>query len=440
MNMTTNRTVLGGFIVIAVACAGWLWWQRPVSNLAYIPLKELPAISTNVLQANGHVIKVEEPILYNKTTHSAEFVVTILESKNLGEHQYLRFGGNAETLQNLINEVRFVDAPSTSLFLQGPWQATKGVVDGTKGLTQGVWHLIRHPVDSAKGAVTGVKGLASYTAKWYSGEKDIRKDIAELTKIYFLDLYCRVAREHNLDYLDLKTEQAKAAIRHEAYSRLGGRAVFEVAAVFVPFAIAKHGATAVEAGEAVVDGVRVTTAVADAAEAGGKLVDIIKTADNLAAAGRIETETSELIRYKSLFKESGIAAEHTVQRLKYAEKDAFIEKPIATLGRAATTDYTKTFFDAHPNLKGEVVVHHAIEQQALKRYPGILSEDELHSLENLRGIPRDRNSDLHLSQIRREWDQFYRENPANTVTKQKLLDKASEIDFKYGYLFKPGVK
>lgn len=59
----------------------------------------------------------------------------------------------------------------------------------------------------------------------------------------------------------------------------------------------------------------------------------------------------------------------------------------------------------------------------------------MHSLENLRGIPKEVNSDLHLSQIRREWNQFYRQN-ANP-TQQQLLNKATEIDTKYGSQFNP---
>ena len=85
-----------------------------------------------------------------------------------------------------------------------------------------------------------------------------------------------------------------------------------------------------------------------------------------------------------------------------------------------------------------MVVHHAVEQQAMKRYPGVVSEAEMHSLENLRGIPKSLNSDLHLSQIRREWNQFYRQNP--NPTKQDLLQKATEIDRKFGSQFNPPVK
>jgi RHS repeat-associated protein len=110
----------------------------------------------------------------------------------------------------------------------------------------------------------------------------------------------------------------------------------------------------------------------------------------------------------------------------------------ARFGNASSNNYKATFFEANPALKGKVVVHHAVEQQVLKRYPGVVKDAEMHSLENLRGIPKEVNSDLHLSQIRREWNQFYRQNA--TPTKQQLLDKAAEIDRKYGSQFNPPVE
>ena len=110
----------------------------------------------------------------------------------------------------------------------------------------------------------------------------------------------------------------------------------------------------------------------------------------------------------------------------------------AKFGKADTDDYKKTFFDKNPDLKGDVVVHHAVEQQSLKRYPDAVSKEELHSLENLRGIPKEVNSDIHLSKIRKEWNKFYRENPS--PTKEQLLEKATEIDNLYGDKFNPPVR
>jgi hypothetical protein len=63
----------------------------------------------------------------------------------------------------------------------------------------------------------------------------------------------------------------------------------------------------------------------------------------------------------------------------------------------------------------------------------------MHSLENLRGIPKgDVNSRVHLSQLRKEWNRFYRANPS--PSRQDLLDEATRLDQKYGHEFNPPVK
>jgi RHS repeat-associated protein len=108
------------------------------------------------------------------------------------------------------------------------------------------------------------------------------------------------------------------------------------------------------------------------------------------------------------------------------------------MGVKAGTGYRETFFDAHPDLKGKVVVHHAVEQQVLNKYPGIFTPGEIHRLDNLRGIPKTVNSDLHLSRIRKAWNKFYRANP--NPSKQSFLDAAAEIDKLYGNEFLPTLK
>lgn len=104
-------------------------------------------------------------------------------------------------------------------------------------------------------------------------------------------------------------------------------------------------------------------------------------------------------------------------------------------------DYRATFFAAHPELQGQVIVHHAIEQQVLTKFPGVVSEAAIHALENLRGIPIAINNELHLSFIRVEWNRFY-EPFIETGTKPtlpQLVKKATEIDLKYGRQFMPPV-
>ena len=111
----------------------------------------------------------------------------------------------------------------------------------------------------------------------------------------------------------------------------------------------------------------------------------------------------------------------------------------ARFGVSTSNDYRTTFFKANPELEGKVVVHHAVEQGVLKRFPGVVNESEMHSLENLRGIPNDLNSMLHLSSLRAEWNQFYKPFMANGTmpTKIQLLQKATELDAKYGDQFIP---
>jgi hypothetical protein len=111
----------------------------------------------------------------------------------------------------------------------------------------------------------------------------------------------------------------------------------------------------------------------------------------------------------------------------------------AKFGTSVRKDYRKTFFEAFPELtETDYVIHHAIEQQALMNFPGVITEAEMHSLQNLRGIPKTINSDVHLRRIRSEWDDFYLDNP--NPTKQQLLQKAKEIDDLLGNHFYPPVR
>ena len=114
------------------------------------------------------------------------------------------------------------------------------------------------------------------------------------------------------------------------------------------------------------------------------------------------------------------------------------EEGILVLNRC----YTRTFFKAFPHLKGKVVVHHAIEQQVWKKWPGLFDDAFKHSLENLRGIPKKINNTLHLKDIRKEWDKFYKKfDDAGIIpTKEQVEKMVKAIDKKYGHLFDPPVK
>ncbi|MFB9981271.1 hypothetical protein ACFFNA_16645 [Mesorhizobium kowhaii] len=61
----------------------------------------------------------------------------------------------------------------------------------------------------------------------------------------------------------------------------------------------------------------------------------------------------------------------------------------------------------------------------------------MHSLENLRGIPKELDNLLHLTVFRFEWDEFYRLHP--NATRQQVLDYVAYIEKKYGHLFNPPI-
>jgi RHS repeat-associated protein len=105
---------------------------------------------------------------------------------------------------------------------------------------------------------------------------------------------------------------------------------------------------------------------------------------------------------------------------------------------APNTNYRRTFFEQNPNLGGKVVVHHAVEQQVLVRYPGLYSAAEIHDISRLRGIPKEVNNDLHLSKIRKLWNGFYRGNPC--PTKEQVEAMRQQIDEEFGPQFHPPVE
>ncbi|MBB2975121.1 hypothetical protein FHX49_000662 [Microbacterium endophyticum] len=111
----------------------------------------------------------------------------------------------------------------------------------------------------------------------------------------------------------------------------------------------------------------------------------------------------------------------------------------ARLGETDSLKYRDTFFEANPSVPPtNTVVHHAVEQGVLKKYPGIATPEQIHSLENLRGIPKSLNSSMHLSEIRIAWNTFYRENP--TTTLDELLRYATKLDDQFGHLFTPPIR
>ncbi len=72
----------------------------------------------------------------------------------------------------------------------------------------------------------------------------------------------------------------------------------------------------------------------------------------------------------------------------------------------------------------------------------VFSSAELNAQTSLRGIPKSVNSDVHLSKIRVEWDDFYLGVDADAArgirpSRDAFLKKAADIDQKFGKDFTP---
>lgn len=99
--------------------------------------------------------------------------------------------------------------------------------------------------------------------------------------------------------------------------------------------------------------------------------------------------------------------------------------------------YRETFFNGYPSSKGRVVVHHSIEWQVLRHWPGLFTPAELNALDNLRGIPKGSNSAMHLHEIRRGWDRFYKRFPPGrpAPTRAQVIAHRNNLDWVYGRYF-----
>ena len=153
---------------------------------------------------------------------------------------------------------------------------------------------------------------------------------------------------------------------------------------------------------------------------------------------------------------AGQAVKASVSLYRVAKMAAKVKPRVprveASFGQAPTgKHYTDVFYEGNQKLnlnRSDYEVHHAVEQKVIDvEYPGLVSEAEMHSLQNLRGIKRGlvdplTGKEFHRSTIRMQWNRFYKDYKSlgRWPTKQELLDFATHIDDVYGHLFTPPVR
>jgi hypothetical protein len=177
-----------------------------------------------------------------------------------------------------------------------------------------------------------------------------------------------------------------------------------------------------------------------------KLKDFSKRSDELAGEALVHGVNAETLRYQQELARSTFQPvprskrefDNAMLGAMLARDPARVSYGGATVGWEISTNYRNTFFSRNSTLNaGDYVVHHAVEQKVFDKYPGLFTKEEINSIENLRGIRKEFDINLHQKVIKGEWSDFYRSHP--TATRQQIIDKVTEIDRKYGHLFEPPI-
>lgn len=288
--------------------------------------------------------------------------------------------GVTDPARESISDTQAGSPHSDSLVLQAMAKSATTVDDGSAFVK--AWHGVEHVVESAWHWIVGV------VHRWGHTVLNILS-LATMTPPPF-------------DIVGIPVGVTAAAVNATWYAIDGDYAEAGLAlATAVPgLAFGKF----VKAGR---EGVTAAKAAVDAGEAGVKVVNS-------------SVESTQLTKVASAWR--------------------WITTPAAKVGKSTTKLYRNTFFAAHPELDpAQTVVHHAVEQNVLVLYPGKFSESEIHSLENLRGIPNNINATLHLRDIRLLWQDFYKTHPPESTSRADILKFATKVDRMLGYSFVPPI-
>jgi hypothetical protein len=178
-----------------------------------------------------------------------------------------------------------------------------------------------------------------------------------------------------------------------------------------------------------------------------KAIDLVlDITENSVAAKRIFTALESLqgIGEQALKRAYGIFAKLPVSILDVANPYLYLKYiddiKIPNLGGSFATknNYSPKFKSQFPELGGKIgPVHHAVPQDVLTRYPNLgITQDQMHSFENLRGIPS--NGTLDHQTLTNYWQAFYNSNPNASV--DDLLEYTKFIDDEFGHLFMPPIR
>jgi len=95
----------------------------------------------------------------------------------------------------------------------------------------------------------------------------------------------------------------------------------------------------------------------------------------------------------------------------------------------------RTYFKAHPKLRGKVVVIHVIPPAGNDFFPDAVLKDEIHKMSNLRGVPIGKLDSSLLQNFREDWAEYIRSKTRVQVTREEILEHGNEVLKRYSALF-----
>lgn len=245
--MLKRITTIGLLILAAIVVTILILRERMgAAVLRDIPLKSIPAISHEVLAAQGNSVRVEDPVTCLREKDTYWFSVEVLPSSRFPEPQTYEFAGDAERLRHFVHEIAFVNeshngaATRTTEFAAGAKEDVEGLVKSLVG-------LVFHPLDAAKAGWAGGEAGMTYLKEVYGGKKDAVADLKEFAAAYVENARMKNAAKFGLNFEELQTPQARADIARLAWANVSGAGVAELATLLIGWTKAGKVAKAAEA-------------------------------------------------------------------------------------------------------------------------------------------------------------------------------------------------
>jgi hypothetical protein len=256
-------------------------------------------VDRHTVDEAGVTFDIEEPIPV------VEEVGRFAVFPRVGAHagQPIVFFGDAARLNAFAREMDFVSANEILGVVGVGANVGVGFKDGAVSLFGGLWRMVTSPIQTAKALGTGGKGLVEYLALVARGQRNPKEDVMNLTKAFYIDQLCQTAAQAGFSYPEAVTQDSRDCVSHVTWSRDGGRALEEAAAILLPAAAVKWVAEGAE-----------TAKVAEAAE----LASAASSAEATGEASDIGDGYQELLKQGAMFDEAADVA-NSARRLRKFE-------------------------------------------------------------------------------------------------------------------------